>query len=280
MARLQADGAKIQFVEYMQIGHGNDVTYKGLKRKYGRYPVGGIESSLSKLFKEMLLSTRTGWHQKAEALFMVSHYPIEALVVFATFAAALFSASAICFDSLPPTIFFIGYLLILSQSLQLLVGLFERQGYLKGFRSFVAMYLPISLLYVSYLPHYLEQLGKALRGYAQFNISQKLSEQIEDSWDNTYQENRAPLNIGGIFCGLLLANIILVPWRLPGCLGFVPFLYNGIVWAIGPFLFIPRKSRLLKFFDMAGSLPYTMVRSYIDFGVWILKWFEQKIQLE
>lgn len=271
MARLQTDDANIKFIEYMQIGQGNDVTYRGLKRKYGRYPVGGIESSLSKLFKEMLLSTKTGWHRKAEALFMVSHYPIEGLVVYASFAALLSSAFKVTPGYLPLTFFMIGYLLIVSQTLQLFVNLSERHGYRKGIRLFLSMYLPINVLYVSYIPHYLEQLRKGLRGNARFNISEKLSEQTQDDWRNTYRENRVPLNIGGLLCGVIVVNLIFNRWTLLSFLAYLPFIYNGIIWAIGPFIFIPRKNKLTKLLDATASLPYVMVRSYIDLGAAIVR---------
>lgn len=127
------------------------------------------------------------------------------------------------------------------------------------------------VLYVSYIPHYLEQLRKGLRGNARFNISEKLSEQTKDDWRNTYRENQVPLNIGGLLCGVVVINLIFNRWTLLSFLAYLPFIYNGIIWAIGPFIFIPRKNKLAKLLDSTASLPYVMIRSYIDVGAAIIR---------
>jgi len=56
------------------------IAFYGLKRKLGRYPIGAVESSATKLYGEMLASGQVGAWVKLESLFMISYYPMQLLV--------------------------------------------------------------------------------------------------------------------------------------------------------------------------------------------------------
>ncbi|PIZ85046.1 MAG: hypothetical protein COX96_00645, partial [Candidatus Omnitrophica bacterium CG_4_10_14_0_2_um_filter_44_9] len=278
MARLQKEDAGIKFVEYMNIGQGEETSYARFKRKSGRYPIGGLESSMSKLFVEMLSSSKTSLHKKLEALFMVSYYPVSSLYIFATFIAIsgwLFGITPYIY--LPKGFLAIGYIMLLADSLPLLVNLIEGFGYFRGFSLFLVLFLPMSAFHGSYIPHHLEQLNKGLSGYARFNLTHKLAEQEKETWAQEYELNKFTHVVGSILMGMVITASILHPLDWFGYLALLPFIHNTFIWTWGGILFSAGKRAVCKVIDGILFIPYSMVRSYIDLSRGILKYISRKI---
>jgi hypothetical protein len=264
MARLQAENSGIRFVEYFQIEQGQEVSYCGLKRKYGRYPIGAIESSLCRPFKEMLLSDRTPWHRKADALFMVSYFPIQILVVLANFVILFaFAFSLIRFDTNSSTVLLmVAFSVLLADSLMAYTNLWERYGFLSGTLVFLRFLIPMGVLHVSFIPHYFEQFVRGLRGHARFNHSMKRSEYVESTWREAFSEHRFTFVVGSVQLSLAclgLARASDFGWKVAVI---APFVFNSVVWTIGPLVFIPRPTLRAKILDVLFGLPYIIVRSY------------------
>ena len=266
MARLHAENSTIRFVEYMQIGQGEETTFEGIKRKYGRYPIGGLESGFSKVFKKMLLSTKTYRHKKLESLFMISYYPIQVLIVFANIVviSGLIFNITFFYVYLPAILILIGYMLLVSDGLLSVVNLVERHGYLRGIGQYCLYFLPMSIFHSSYIPFYTQQFRKGLKGYARFNMSEKMSEAYEGSWSEGYTQNRITINIGSVLLGLAITGLALHPLTIIGYIAYFPFIFNCIVWTIGPFFYIARRKPSQKVADILVGLPYVIAKSYYD----------------
>ena len=267
MARLQCENAGVRFIEYLQLGQGQEVAYTGLKRKYGRYPLGAIESSLSKPFKEMLLSARTPWHRKADALFMVSYYPIQVLgmiasgVLLASYACGLPIYKSRYLGVIPTVLC---YLAILSDHLMALGSLWERHGVLRGTSEFIKLIIPINFIHVSLIAHYVEQFGKGLGGHARFNVTTKASELAAVPYSVAYKDNRFGCRIGTVYLSLALAGFMRYGASALEVVALGPFIYNSIAWTIGPFVFIPRRTAWAKIVDVLIAIPYVVSRLIFD----------------
>ncbi len=274
MARLQTADAGIRFIDYVHIGQGEETTFEGIKRKYGRYPIGGLESSLSKLFKEMMLSARPFWHRKVEALYMVSYYPLQVLILFANAVILTGLALNITFSFLylPILLISAGYFLLLSEGLLSVVDLFERYGRRRGLLRYLALFFPMSVFHTSYMPFYVSQFGKGLKGYARFNVTEKRSALLEGSWEETYRNNASSMQTGSVLLTLALAGLLLHPLSAIGYVAYFPFVYSSAIWTIGPFFFITRRSRVRKVADVVLGLPYVLARAYGDLAKRAFRW--------
>jgi len=266
MARLHDENSIIRFVEYMQLGQGEETTFEGIKRKYGRYPIGGLESGFAKVFKKMLLSARTNRHKKLESLFMISYYPIQVLIVFANIVviSGLVLDITFFYVYLPAILIVIGYMLLISDGLLSVVNLIERHGYIRGIGRYILYFFPMSIFHSSYIPFYTRQFRKGLKGYARFDMSEKVSEAYEGNWRQSYLDNRVTMNLGSVLLGLAITGLALHPLTYIGYVAYFPFIFNCIVWTIGPLFYIARRNPWKKLADVTLGIPYVLFKSYSD----------------
>ncbi|MBU2504579.1 MAG: hypothetical protein KKB89_02140, partial [Candidatus Omnitrophica bacterium] len=149
MARLSIYEFQIQFSELVEIGQGEDISYYGLKRKLGRYVAGAIESTATKLYKEMLISSAVPLHRKLESLFMVSYYLVQLIIALAHFLilfAWALNLKIMSFFPLPAVLF--GYLVVaLVDSFYVWIHMYEREGILRGTKRYLVTLVPMMLFH-------------------------------------------------------------------------------------------------------------------------------------
>lgn len=266
MTRLSINNSEIQFSELVEIGHGEDISYYGLKRKLGRYPIGAVESAATKLYREMLISPQVSLHRKLESLFMLSFYPLQAIVVLAHFL--VLSAWAIGIDIfsflLFPAVLLSFAIITLTDGLYVWVHMYEREGIIRGTKRYFITLLPMVFFHGGYFYHYLEQLIKGLKGYAKFNISEKKYQLLQKRWNEHYQKNKFSFNLGSLGVGLFVWGAIVQRHSLYEVAAILPFVFSSLIWGFSILFFVRREERILWGLDFLGEAVFIFVRSFYD----------------
>ena len=278
MTRLSVGKSEIQFSELVEIGQGEDISYYGLKRKLGRYPIGAVESIATKLYKEMLVSTAVPLHRKLESIFMLSYYPIQSIIVLAHFSVLLAWALGIdIFSFLPITVFLLSYFAVaLVDGLYVWVHMHEREGIIRGTKRYFATLLPMVLFHGGYFYYYLEQLIKGLKGYAKFNISEKKYQLSQDRWDEHYQKNKFAFNLGSVSLGLFIWGLMFQRHSLSDTVKVMPFVFSNLVWGFSMLFFVYRAKKILRRIDFFGEVIFIFLRSCYDILTSPVKIFHKK----
>ncbi len=274
MTRLCFHGSEIHFSELVEIGQGEDVSFYGLRKKLGRYPAGAIESSTTKLYTEMLLSPAVPACRKFESLFMLSYYPVLFIIVLSHLLVLLCWASGIrIFDLYPMPMVLLSYLMIsFIEGFYVWVHMHEKEGIIRGTKKYVATLARMMLFHSGYFYHYIEQLLKALKGYAKFNISEKNYEETRWGWTLHYQENKFTFICGSLGIMLFFVGLIMHPYHWRHYLALTPFLLSSFLWGFSLLFFIPRKTHFFCKIDIIGEILFIIIRSCWDILFYPFQW--------
>ena len=278
MSRLSIYGAQLKFSELVEMGQGEDISYYGLKCKLGRYAVGAVESSATKVYREMMISPEVPLYRKLESMFMLSYYPIQSIIALSHFLVLFAWALNIKIVTLfPLSAVLSGYLLItLVDSFYVWVHMHEREGIIRGTKRYVETFFPMMVFHGGYFYHYLEQLLKALQGYARFNISQKKYELISDAWNVHYKRNRFSFNLGSLALGFFLWGALFYSHSRIEFVFMLPFLLSIFVWGFSVLFLIPRKKGFLNIVDFFGEVVLIFFRAYYDMFLNCLRLYRKR----
>ena len=268
--RLLKEGFDTKYIEYMRIGKGFNVTHAGMSIPYRRYPMGAIESGLSKPFMEFLLSDRVSWDKKAETLFMASHYPTQPFIILATIAYIV-GAYLLPFNpyiSLPIIFFFLGLILAETINLGALLYMIENYGFLKGITEYLRAFPELTVFHVSFIPHYHERTEKALKGYAKFIVTRSSNILTHESWKTIYERNRFGFKLGAV----LVSLIILTPFQGLGLfVASLLFILNSFIWLTAPFILNPARNKIEKVKDVILGPLWAFTISYYEMSIGALR---------
>ena len=270
MTRLTLHGAGIQFSEIVAIGQGEDVSFYGLRNKFGRYPVGAIESVASKLYQEMLYSPDVPLYSKLESIFMLSYYPALMIIAAAHFLIlAAWAAGFKILSVFPLSLLLISYIAInLVDSLYVLVHMYEREGVIRGTKRYLETLLPMIAFHGGYFYHYLEQQIKAVKGYSRFNISEKKYAMVEEGLGKHYLQNKTAFNLGSLGLGLFAWGMVFHAPSRADVWAMAPFVFSSFIWGFSALFFVARKGGIWNLFDISGEIVFVIVRSYVDILLW------------
>jgi hypothetical protein len=267
--RLMSPGFETKFVDYVQIGQGNDITHGGVSVPLRRYPIGGVESSLYKTFVEFLLSPHVMPETKIETLMMAAYYPTQPFIIWSTLAYII-GAYVLPFNPyiFLPTIFLVAGLFVAEAvNIETLAYLIENFGFWRGTAKFLALFPVLTLFHVSFVPHYYERMKMALKGYAKFIVTKKLSSLSHESWKVIYERNRFGIKLGAFLTTLILVT----PFEGQMILGSALFIINSLVWLSAPFMFNPARSPLEKMLDCTLGVLWAYLTALIELTLgWLL----------
>lgn len=266
MSRLTASGAQIQFSELVEMGQGEETTYYGLKRKFGRYPTSALESQAVKLYREMLLSQVVPLYRKLEFFFMLSYYPVQTIIVLAHFT--VLSAWAFGIDIFSHFSFlalFLSYSFItITDSLYVWVHMHEREGIIRGTKHYFSTFIPITLFHASYYLHYTEQVIRSLKGYAKFNISEKKYHMPLNRWTEHYINNKFSFKVASAGLCLFIFGVFFQRHSTDEMLKIAPFIFSNVIWGFSVLFFVRREEKILWRVDFLGEVLFIIVRSLYD----------------
>lgn len=264
--RLLREGFDTKYIEYMRIGKGFNVTHAGMSIPYRRYPMGAIESGLSKPFMEFLLSDKVSWDKKAEALFMASYYPTQPFIILATIAYIV-GAYLLPFNPyvfLPTIFFFLGLILAETINLGAILYMIENYGFVRGITEYLKTFPALTVFHVSFIPHYHERTEKALKGYAKFIVTRSSNVLTHESWETIYERNRFGFKLGAV----LVPLILLTPFQ--GVVLFIAsllFILNSFIWLTAPFMLNPARNRIEKVKDVIIGPLWAFGVSYYEMSI-------------
>jgi hypothetical protein len=279
MSRLVFYGSEIKFSDLMEIGQGEDISYYGLMSKLGRYPVGAVESTATKLYQEMFYSPDVPLYRKLESLFMLSFYPIQSIIALSHLTIMFAWALDIKIMSFFPFFAVLaGYAAItLIDGLYVWVHMYEREGIIRGTKRYITTLLPMMLFHGSYFYHYMQQLIKGLKGYARFNISEKKYNLSKRDWNYHYSANKFAFNMGSLGLGLFIWGVLFYTHNSRDYILMMPFIFNIFLWGFSMLAFVPRKEGIFGKVDIIGEAAFMIIRSYYDIFLWPFKFLKKKI---
>ncbi len=279
MSRLVFYGSEIRFSDLMEIGQGEDISYYGLMSKLGRYPVGAVESTATKLYQEMFNSLDVPLYRKLESLFMLSFYPIQSIVALSHLTIMFAWALDIEIMSFFPFFAVLaGYAAItLIDGLYVWVHMYEREGIIRGTKRYIVTLLPMMLFHGSYFYHYMQQLIKGLKGYARFNISEKKYTLSTRDWNYHYSVNKFAFKMGSLGLGLFIWGVLFYTHNSRDYLLMMPFILNIFLWGFSTLVFIPRKKGLFGKVDIIGEAVFMILSSYYDILLWPFRFIKKKV---
>lgn len=270
MTRLVIYGSEIRFSDLVELGQGEDISYYGLRSKFGRYPVGAIESTATKLYQEMFLSAEVPFYRKLESLFMLSFYPIQSIVALSHLTIMLawaLDVKVMSFFPFPAVL--TGYITItLIDGLYVWVHMYEREGIVRGTKRYIVTLLPMMLFHGGYFYHYIQQLIKGLKGYARFNVSAKGYTLSASDWNYHYSSNKFAFNMGTLGLGLFILGVLFYEHNLRDFILVTPFIFNTLLWGFAMLIFVPRRKGVLGKIDIIGEIVFVIIRSCYDIFFW------------